>query len=155
LARDGVAGPTTADLLSRAVRPQAATTSGDVIEVDKGRQVMFVVVGGQTQWVLNVSTGSERPYVEKSGLDGHIVTGDAKTPVGRFKVYFERNAGWWESDLGKLWRPKYFVAGFAVHGSDSIPGYPASHGCVRVSVPGMNFIWDANLMPQGRAVWIY
>ncbi|MCU1345968.1 MAG: hypothetical protein JWL70_2234 [Acidimicrobiia bacterium] len=155
LERDGVAGPVTADLLSRAVHPQAATVTGDIIEVDKARQVMFVVVGGQTQWVLNVSTGSDRAYVEKSGLDGSTVTGDAKTPVGHFKVYFERDVGWWESDLGKLWRPKYFIAGFAVHGSDSVPGFPASHGCVRVSVPGMNFIWDANLMPEGRSVWIY
>jgi lipoprotein-anchoring transpeptidase ErfK/SrfK len=43
----------------------------------------------------------------------------------------------------------------AVHGSSSIPNYPASHGCVRVSVPFMDFVWDQNLMPMGTTVWVH
>ena len=26
----------------------------------------------------------------------------------------------------------HFFMGFALHGSDIVPGYPASHGCVRL-----------------------
>ena len=61
---------------------------------------------------------------------------------GLHDVYRERPEGWWEGDLGQIYRPKYFVGGVAVHGSNSVPNYPASHGCVRVSVPAMDFIWD-------------
>jgi lipoprotein-anchoring transpeptidase ErfK/SrfK len=37
-----------------------------------------------------------------------------------------------------LWRPNNLWRGYAVHGSTSVPAYPASHGCVRVAVPAMN-----------------
>ena len=50
---------------------------------------------------------------------------------------------------------EYFIGGIAVHGSNSIPRYPASHGCVRVSVQAMDFIWDSNLMPLGIHVWVH
>jgi lipoprotein-anchoring transpeptidase ErfK/SrfK len=42
-----------------------------------------------------------------------------------------------------------------VHGSNSIPNYPASHGCVRVSVPAMDWIWAWNLMPMHIPVWVH
>ena len=76
-------------------------------------------------------------------------------PEGRFKVDRERPEGWWEGDLGKIYRPKYFKGGIAVHGSGNVPNYAASHGCVRVSVPAMDFIWDQNLMPMRTAVWVH
>jgi hypothetical protein len=63
--------------------------------------------------------------------------------------------GWWEGDLGEIYRPKYFVGGVAVHGSNSIPNYPASHGCVRVSVPAMDWIWDSGIMPMRSPVWVH
>jgi lipoprotein-anchoring transpeptidase ErfK/SrfK len=31
-----------------------------------------------------------------------------------------------------LYYPSYFLGGIAIHGSNSIPPYPDSHGCVRV-----------------------
>ena len=42
-----------------------------------------------------------------------------------------------------------------MHGFNNVPNYPASHGCVRVSLPAMDFIWDANLMPMGIPVWVH
>jgi lipoprotein-anchoring transpeptidase ErfK/SrfK len=57
--------------------------------------------------------------------------------------------------LGDLWRPRYFNGGIAVHGSGSIPGYPASHGCARVSNGAMNMIWANGLMPMGGLVTVY
>ena len=63
--------------------------------------------------------------------------------------------GWWEGELGELYRPKYFRGGIAVHGSNSIPNYPASHGCVRVSTTAMDFFWNENILPMGSAVWVY
>ena len=57
--------------------------------------------------------------------------------------------------LGDLWRPRYFNGGIAVHGSASVPAYPASHGCARVSNPAMNMIWASGLMPMGSRVVVY
>jgi lipoprotein-anchoring transpeptidase ErfK/SrfK len=57
--------------------------------------------------------------------------------------------------LGDLWRPKYFNGGIAVHGSPSIPGYPASHGCARVSNAAIDWIWSTNAVPVGTLVWVY
>ena len=31
-----------------------------------------------------------------------------------------------------MYHPSYFSSGYAVHGSESVPAYPASHGCVRI-----------------------
>jgi peptidoglycan hydrolase-like protein with peptidoglycan-binding domain len=155
LPRTGIADLATVEAMMSSAPAQALSTSGDILEVDKGRQLLFVVVGGQTQLVFNASTGSEIPFTERSPITKKIVTGDAVTYVGRYKVNFERPDGWRQSDLGQLWRPKYFNGGIAVHGALSVPGYNASHGCVRVSVTAMNYIWDANLMPKGRDVWVY
>ncbi|MFM8945634.1 MAG: L,D-transpeptidase, partial [Actinomycetota bacterium] len=66
-----------------------------------------------------------------------------------------RSEGWWAGDLGEIYRPKYFNGGIAIHGSRSIPNYPASHGCVRVSVPAMDMLWASKMLPIGTKVWVY
>lgn len=40
-----------------------------------------------------------------------------------------------------------------VHGSTSVPAYPASHGCVRVTVPVMDRLWG--LLTIGTRVSVY
>jgi peptidoglycan hydrolase-like protein with peptidoglycan-binding domain len=155
LPRTGIADQPTVDALTVAVPPVARTTSGNIVEIDKGRQIIFVVRDGKTVAVFNSSTGTNVPFRERV-VGGRIATGNAVTPVGRFTITRELPNGWRTSDLGQLWRPKYFTStGIAVHGANSVPAYPASHGCARVSVPAMNFIWDANLMPKGIGVWVY
>ena len=42
-----------------------------------------------------------------------------------------------------------------MHGSNYIPAYPASHGCVRVSVPAMDWIWETGIMPMDTPVWVH
>jgi peptidoglycan hydrolase-like protein with peptidoglycan-binding domain len=155
LARTGVADQPTVDALTVAVPAVARTTGGSMVEIDKARQIIFVVRDGKTVAVFNSSTGTNVPFRERVA-GGRIATGNAVTPVGRFTITRELPNGWRTSDLGQLWRPKYFTStGIAVHGATSVPAYPASHGCARVSVPAMNFIWDANLMPKGIGVWVY
>ena len=56
---------------------------------------------------------------------------DANTPSGRF-TYTEYRDGWDKSPLGQLYNPFYFNGGIAVHGYESVPTYPASHGCTRI-----------------------
>jgi lipoprotein-anchoring transpeptidase ErfK/SrfK len=36
----------------------------------------------------------------------------------------------------------YFVGGFAMHEYPDVPGYPASHGCVRMPAPEAPVVWD-------------
>ena len=91
-------------------RPRPRVKRGDYIEVDKSRQVLMEVRGGNVVRVVHVSTGA---------------TGN--TPVGTWRVYREV-FGWdWI-----LYHPMYFLGGFAIHGYPSVPPWPASHGCVRV-----------------------
>jgi lipoprotein-anchoring transpeptidase ErfK/SrfK len=106
--------------------------------------------------VFNTSTGNGEEYTEvDKNTPGEEVHGVALTPDGLHSFYREKPEGWWEGDLGQLYRPKYLVGGVAVHGSNSVPNYPASHGCVRVTVPAMDFIWDSGIMPLGMPVWVH
>ena len=147
----------TADSLTYApFKARGQSTEGDIVEINKTLQLLFIVHEGKTLWVLNTSTGNGQPYEEPDrNTPGEVQKGVANTPTGLFKVYREKPEGWWEGDLGKIYRPKYFRGGIAVHGSGNVPNYPASHGCVRVSVPAMDFIWDQNLIPQRTPVWVY
>jgi peptidoglycan hydrolase-like protein with peptidoglycan-binding domain len=149
LPRSGTLDAATSAALATATRPQPAAASGDVIEVDKAHQVIFVVHGGQTLWVFNTSTGTEKNYVTNG------IKGFAHTPTGTFKVLRVVN-GVDNGPLGALYRPRYFTnTGIAIHGAAAIPAYPASHGCSRVSNAAMDFIWANNLMPMGSYVWVY
>jgi peptidoglycan hydrolase-like protein with peptidoglycan-binding domain len=134
LDRDGNPGPATLERLDSATVPQPSSLA-DGVEIDLERQILFVVRGGVVEWVFNTSTGTSR----------------TPTPRGEFVVQRQID-GMRHAPLGDLYRPKYFNGGIAVHGSRSIPGYPASHGCARVSNAAINFIWAAGLMEIGTPV---
>lgn len=138
-------------------RAHGYSVQGDLIEIDKARQLMFLVRGGRTIWTFNTSTGSGETYTEPDlkKRDGSMLTDVAITPEGIFKVYNEYTEGWEKGQLGELYRPKYFKGGVAVHGSNSIPSFPASHGCVRLTTTAMDWIWANDLMPKGSEVWVH
>lgn len=119
--------------------------NGRQVEVDKTRQIIIVSVNGQTEWVFNTSTGNGKPYG-----NGAV----AITPEGNF-TFSRQIDGLRISALGELFRPKYFTGGYAIHGSPSVPAFPASHGCVRVTNAAINFIWANNVIPLGTPVWVY
>ena len=104
---------------------------------------------------MNTSTASGQFYSATGKNSGTLYREHATTPPGTYAVNRQRPNGWWEGDLGRIYRPKYFDGGRAIHGMTSIPGYPASHGCVRVSTPFMDFVWDKNLLPLGGTVWVH
>ena len=147
----------TADAMTAATEQARATAdAGTLVEVDKNKQLLFFVVDGRTQWIFNTSTANGQPYEEEDkNTPGEIQKGVAITPNGLHKVYRERPVGWWEGDLGRIYRPKYVIGGVAVHGSNSVPDYPASHGCIRVTTQAMDYIWETGMMPMGIPVWIH
>lgn len=155
-ASGSVDAPTAALLSALELRAFGYADAGTLVEIDKTRQLLFIVVDGRVRWVFNTSTGNDEPYAEEDqNTPGTIVEGVALTPNGLHKVERERPVGWWAGDLGQIYRPKYFVGGVAVHGSNSVPNYPASHGCVRVTTTAMDFIWESGLMPMQIPVWVH
>jgi peptidoglycan hydrolase-like protein with peptidoglycan-binding domain len=105
---------------------------GDHIEVSKGRQVLFLVRGGEVALIVPVSTGA---------------TGN--TPLGVWHVY-SKVPGY---NAKLMYYSSFFVGAFAIHGYASVPPYPASHGCVRIP------LWVArrmySLIDYGTTVYIY
>lgn len=115
-------------------------------EIDITRQVLVMSTGGAIQRILDVSTGTDTLYT----VDG--VTDRASTPRGRFTIFRKVN-GVDVSRLGELYRPAYFFEGWAIHGSGSVPAFPASHGCVRITDPAMDRLYS--LLTIGSPVALY
>jgi len=130
LARTGTVDASVWRRLAGAQIPRARY-AGDHVEIDKGRQVLFVVRGGEVALTVATSTGA---------------TGN--TPLGEWHVY-RKVAGFdWV-----LYYPSYFLRGFAVHGYPDVPPYPASHGCARIPMWVARTIYDD--IPDGSAVFVY
>jgi peptidoglycan hydrolase-like protein with peptidoglycan-binding domain len=128
---------------------------GTLVEVDKAKQLLFIIQDGKTVWTFNTSTGTGIAYSAPNRNSGGIDHGDAVTPNGLWKTTRERPDGWWKGDLGDIYRPKYFKGGVAIHGMTRVPNHPASHGCVRLSTMAMDFIWANDLVPLGTPVWVH
>lgn len=112
-------------------------SGGPHVEVDLAHQVLFLVdAEGKAGNGLPISSGNGKKFRAGSW------TGEAVTPCGQFEV-FSRRQGWRTSPLGEMFNPLYIVGGIAIHGSESVPPFPASHGCIRVPMfaarrlPGM------------------
>lgn len=149
LGRDGIAGP---EVLDRLGAPQGAGPrdpgGGRHLEIDLDRQIGFFVADDGAVTTINVSTGNGASYVNPKTR----VRSVAVTPTGSFRVY-RRIDGTEKAPLGTLYRPAYFKGGWAVHGSTSVPAYPASHGCVRTSYADQDWLFPQ--LPIGTPVVVY
>jgi lipoprotein-anchoring transpeptidase ErfK/SrfK len=150
IGRDGTVGPQTRKALDAGVRPKARskTGTGYLVEINLKKQLLMFVKNGAVIATLNTSTGSNMHYTYQG--DTYL----ADTPTGHFKVGRQID-GMRHGPLGDLYRPKYFNGGIAVHGSPSIPPYPASHGCARLSNSAINWIWSTDKIPLKTKVWVY
>ena len=148
LPADGVVGATTWAALNAGVVPQPRSRSGYVIEVNLANDIVMVVNNGHVMYTLNTSTGGGYTYTSGG------VTSVAITPSGIFQTYRVID-GLDVDSLGALWRPRFFTGGYAIHGDSSVPPYPVSHGCVRVSNEAIDWIWANNIDPIGTTVWVY
>lgn len=147
LERDGVVGPLTRDAVASGSVPQPVA-GGTGVEVHLERQLLLVVRDDATREVFNTSTGNGEWYT----LDGRRHR--ATTPRGTWQVYSTWSHGWQEGPLGNMWRPMYYNSGWAIHGSESIPTYPASHGCSRLSTAAMDHLWSSGGLAMGSSVTI-
>jgi len=137
LDRTGTAGDAVWSRVVSAGRPTARNAvSGTRVEVDLTKQALLLVADGVVEMTVPIASGRQ----------------GWRTPTGTFSV--ERKLPYWRrSALGLLYKPVYFRGGYAIHGSYSVPPYPASHGCVRVSVFTMDILYP--LLPLGARVDVY
>jgi N-acetylmuramoyl-L-alanine amidase len=147
LERDGVVTVAEAKMVERSGRPATpAYNASTFVDIDITRQVLFEVVDGKVIHTLPISTANGATYQSRSGL------AIATTPRGEFSIY-SKTSGWRTSYLGSLYSPSYFYGGYAIHGSTSVPPYPASHGCVRIPMHSTAGFFERN--PLGTTVYVH
>ncbi len=147
LERDGIFREEHWPLLDGVVELPIQAGAPDRVEVDLAKQVLFLVKDDTVTAMLPISSGNGDTY---RGSRGTPVR--ARTPEGDYSFYKQVD-GWRISYLGGLYRPYYFRGGYAIHGSLSVPPYPASHGCVRVELHDMDFL--ATELELGMPVFVY
>jgi len=139
LSRDGLDGRNTRAVLENASRPtpRPESATGNYAEVFRSLGVLLCVNGGRVVRVVHCSTG--RPSLP--------------TPAGRFSIYL-KSLDWWSTQYHD-WMPfaSFFSGGDGIHGYPDVPAYPASHGCVRISMPEAP--WVFSFMNYGAAVFVY
>ena len=113
------------DALRNSNAPAPRDPGYEHAEVDVDRQVLLLIDDRERVRVLPVSTGSDKTY---SDLGQPSV---AYTPRGRFVVY-DKTYGWENGALGSIYYANYISGGVAIHGYESVPTRPASHGCIRI-----------------------
>jgi hypothetical protein len=107
--------------------------AGRHVEVNVGKQVLVLAKKGEPDETYSVSTGK------------------ASTPTVTGKFHFYRRQPGYNS-VG-MYYSVYFHGGYAIHGYNSVPNYPASHGCVREPIPDAHHIY--NWVELGMAIYVY
>jgi L,D-transpeptidase-like protein/putative peptidoglycan binding protein len=134
--------------LSVAFPPRPLHSPGPHVEVDIARQVLFLVDSeGRVGNILPISSGSGKTFHENGYPETHAIT-----PCGRLEVY-AKASGWKTSPLGEMYNPMYIVGGIAIHGSQDMRTYPASHGCIRIPMFASQRL--PKMVPKGTPVFVY
>ena len=145
------------------------------VEIYLPSQVAVFFVDDKAEMIVHISSGDGKEWKEVVKIDpgefgnenGTEVLerreiGVSLTPGGVFRI--ERMVdGLRNSALGGMWDPAYFNYGIAMHGALTIPLYPASHGCIRMSQTAGRtfhqyiekgdqvFVWDGIKEPEHYA----
>jgi hypothetical protein len=106
---------------------------GRHVEVDISRQVMSLIQGDTPVHTFHISTGA------------------SATPTVRGKYrFYRKDAGY---NAKRMYFSVYFIRGYATHGYNPVPNYPASHGCVRNPIQFSRFIY--NWTQIGMPIYVY
>lgn len=108
-------------------------SDGRHVEIDISRQVMSLIVGDRPVHTFHVSTGASA----------------TPTIPGNFRFY-RRQAGY---NSKRMYYSVYYRGGYATHGYNPVPNYPASHGCTRNPIQFSRFIY--NWVAIGMPVHVY
>jgi hypothetical protein len=102
-------------------------------EGDLSDQLLALIDGSKVDMIFPISSGKP----------------STPTVLGNFHVY-ARVPGL-QSD--GMYYSNYFIGGYAIHGYDPAPDYPASHGCMRLPMTDAITVW--NWLSYGDAVDVY
>ena len=125
LTMDGVVGPKTAYALAHPIGyvPNGSRVGTRIeVNINPRLQVLLYYKYNVLQLISHVSS---------AGITGYF------TPTGWYRAW-GFTSGWVTVPLGKMYNPVWLSVGgdrevYAIHGDTSVPNYPASHGCVRIS----------------------
>ena len=153
--RNGRIGPTERDFLetSSTRQPLHVGAEPNRTEIDIAKQVITLYNNNQVTLITTTSTASGETfcYVTPKKAPTQRICEVATTPNGRYQYYFFYD-GWQDGDLGELYNPYYFFKGRAIHGYDSVPVTPASHGCSRIPMHIATY-WHT-LVHDGEPVYV-
>lgn len=127
---------------------------GNRTEIDITKQVITLYENHQVRLISTTSTGSGERYCYNTPRVNPTrrVCEDANTPSGEF-TFREFRSGWDPSPLGRLYNPFYFNGGIAIHGYESVPPSPASHGCARIPMHIAEYFHT--LVKKGDPVYVF
>jgi peptidoglycan hydrolase-like protein with peptidoglycan-binding domain len=141
------------------IKPRRPNASATHVEVYLPQQVLIVFRNNKPILISHISSGSDEHWCEVVTVDNDDgtqtqkgVCGISKTPGGVY-YFYRRKAGWWDSELGRMWNPVYFNYGLAVHGAGNVPKYPASHGCIRIPLFIGNYF--PSLVKYGDQIFVF
>jgi hypothetical protein len=83
-------------------------------EGNLGLQLLALIDGSRVYWILPISSGKP----------------STPTILGDFRIY-NRVPGYLPDGM---YYSSFFYSGYAIHGYDPAPDYPASHGCMRLPI---------------------
>ena len=95
---------------------------GTHVEGDLSRQLLAEINGSQVKWIYPISSGKP----------------STPTVLGRFQVYY-RVPGYLPDGM---YFSSFFFRGYAIHGYNPAPDYPASHGCMRLPIIDAISVFD-------------
>jgi hypothetical protein len=87
---------------------------GTHVEGNLSRQLIAEISGSRVVWIYPISSGKP----------------STPTILGRFRVYY-RVPGYLPDGM---YYSSFFFRGYAIHGYNPAPDYPASHGCMRLPI---------------------
>ena len=87
---------------------------GTHVEGDLSRQLLAEIDGSKVVWIYPISSGKP----------------STPTVLGRFRVYY-RVPGYLPDGM---YFSSFFFRGYAIHGFNPAPDFPASHGCMRLPI---------------------
>jgi hypothetical protein len=102
-------------------------------EGDLSRQLVALIDGSQVQAIYPISSGKP----------------STPTVLGNFHVYSKVPSYLPDG----MYYSNFFIGGYAIHGYNPAPDYPASHGCMRVPIDDAISIY--NWLNIGDAVDVY
>jgi L,D-transpeptidase catalytic domain len=87
---------------------------GSHAEGDLSDQVLAFINGSQVHWLFPISSGKP----------------STPTILGDFQIYYKEP----EYTSDGMYFSSFFHGGYAIHGYNPAPDYPASHGCMRLPI---------------------